>query len=571
MLRLLRIRDFALIREVEIEFGAGLNLLTGETGSGKSIIIDALGSLLGARTAADMIRTGCESAVIEGIFDVDPEGRLQSLLAGAGAAGAEELLVRREISASGRGRVHINGSLASLNLLKSLGEDLADIHGQQDQHALRDLAAHLEWLDHFGGNDGEAGEVRRHHKALKELQKRLEALQMDEQERVRRADIIRFQLEEIRCAQLRPDEKEELDRERRILVHRERLFSLASEAHAMTYESENAVIGQLKRLERILQELEAIDPGWAAHREVARDSVYKFEDLAYSLRDYTSGTEFSPEQLERIEKRLAELEKLTRKYGGSIKEALSFAERCERELDELTSSDDTARMLTQELESELRLYESVAGRLSKKRRREAARLEREVRREFRSLALEKMRLEVRFHSSLQPVAGARIPDHFGPAGIDRIEFMIMPNVGEEMKPLARIASGGELSRIMLGIKVLCGGADREKTLIFDEVDSGIGGRVAEAVGRRLHAVAQAGQVLCVTHVPQIAAFADNHFCVAKQVVGSRTETFVQLLRGKGRDEEIARMMGGEKITETTRRHARELVEAVRQSTPGDDR
>jgi DNA repair protein RecN (Recombination protein N) len=560
MLRLLRIRDFALIREVEVEFGPGLNILTGETGSGKSIIVDALGLLAGERSLADQIRSGCETAVVEGAFSVESGGRVDRLLGDAGVPFDDPLLVRREISAAGRARVYVNNNLATLALLRAIGENLADIHGQQDHHSLLDLATHLEWLDRFGRNEDAVSEVRRYHEAMRETAGRLEALETNEQERRRRIDVLQYQLDEIHRTKLRPQEKEELERERRILANRERIYALATEAYGILYESEDSTIGGLKRLQRLLQELEGIDSNWAAQKDSTGDILYKLEDLAFSLRDSTAGTDFSADQLERVEQRLAELERLTRKYGRSVEDVLLFAEGCEKELQELTSFDETSLALAQQFDSELRRYRQAAASLSEKRRQDAARLKRALGREFQSLALEKMKIEVAFCATDSNPAPGRIPPSHSATGVDRVQFLVAPNVGEELKPLARIASGGELSRVMLAIKSVCGSGEPDKTLVFDEVDAGIGGRVAEAVGRRLRDLAKTNQVLCVTHLPQIAGFADQHFCVTKQVVGSRTETFVQLLRERERVEEIARMMGGQTITEITRRHAKELLE-----------
>lgn len=559
MLRFLRIRDFALIRELEVEFGPGLNLLTGETGSGKSIIVDALGLLVGARSSPEQIRSGCESAVVEGVFSVEAGGRVRHLLEESGIPAEDSLIIRREISAGGRGRVHVNHSLATVALLRSIGENLADIHGQQDQRSLLDTATHLEWLDRFGRNEEAVAEVRRRYAAMKEAAARLEALEKGAAERRRRIEVLGFQLEEIRRVRPRAQEKDELERERRVLANRERIFALASESYGILYESEGAIVERLQRLQRLLQELEGMDERWAANREAAAEASYKLQELAFALRDYVSGMDFSPQLLERVEQRLAELERLAAKYGPGMEDVLSCAERCARELDELVALDENSEAFEREFAERRDAYLEAAGALSAKRRADAARLQRELAGEFRALALERMKLEVSFAGGDTSAPGERIPPGCGPAGTDRVQFLVSPDVGEELRPLAVIASGGELARVMLAVKSLCGSGEPGRTLVFDEVDAGIGGRVAEAVGRRLRALAETHQVLCVTHLPQIASFARLHLCVSKQIVGSRTETFVQLLNEKERVEEIARMMGGQTITEITRRHARELL------------
>ncbi len=562
MLRFLRIRDFALIRNLEVEFGEGLTVLTGETGSGKSIIVDALGLLLGARSSQEMVRTDCETAVLEGVFSSELKSVAEQLTAAGIGADEDSLMIRREISISGRGRVFINNSLATLTLLKSIGNALADIHGQQDHQALLDLSAHLKWLDRFGGNEETAQKLQVSYGQMLGIAGRLDALSMDEQERQRLLDILRFQVDEIRRAGVTSGEKENLENERSVLANREKVFALANAAYALLYENDQSITGQIGRLTRVIEELSGFDSSWAAHLDALRESQYRLEDLSYVARDYTGSLDFSPERLDQIEHRLSELARLSAKYGKSTEDVLAFADECEKRLNELISSSDTSTGLQKELDAELKRYLELAESLSARRRKQAVRLEREIRKEFRALALEKAELSVRFRPRERAGAGAhrRIPGNCGPDGIDQVEFLLAPNVGEEMKPLARIASGGELSRIMLSIRTLCRGDEVGKTLVFDEIDAGIGGRVAEVVGRRLRAVSIQNQVLCVTHLPQIAAHARSHFGVGKETVGARTETSIRLLDDEARVQELARMTGGELITETTRRHAREMLE-----------
>jgi DNA repair protein RecN (Recombination protein N) len=560
MLRLLRIRDFALIRELEIEFGEGLNLLTGETGSGKSILVDALGLILGGRSSQEMVRTHCETAVLEGVFGFGRASEIPTMLEASGIdTGEGSLLIRREISITGRNRIFINNSLATLGALKSLGEKLADIHGQQDRQSLLDLASHLEWLDRFGGNAARSSEVRDRYCKLREIAGRLDSMQMDEQERLRRVDMLQFQMGEIQRVNPQPQEKETLENERNILMHREKIFALSAEAYAVLYESDTSIVGQGKRLLRVLQDLESYDASWAPQRESLGEMLYKLEDLSLAARDYTSAMDFSPGRLDQVEQRLSDLERLLHKYGPSIEETLAHANKCRGELDALLSHSDTSRKLSEEFEVALKDYLELSGSLSHKRRGDALLLERSLREEFQALAMEKTELNVRFHHRPEDTGPGRIPARCGPNGTDHVEFLIAPNTGEDMRPLARIASGGELSRVMLAIRSLCGTGDQDKTLVFDEIDAGIGGRVAEAVGRRLRDIARTNQVLCVTHLPQIAAFGSRHFNVRKEAVGERTETFVHCLEEQERILELARMLGGEVVTETARDHARELL------------
>lgn len=569
MLLFLKIRDFALIRELEIEFDRGLNLLTGETGSGKSIIVDALGLLLGSRSSQDMIRSNCDLAVLEGIFEFDQDSSLRDLLEKAGLAGDDnEVLIRREIAASGRNRIFINNGACSLALLKPLGEMLADIHGQHDQRSLLELAAHREWLDRFGGNGALRTEVRTSYRKLRNISEQIESIHMDEQERLRRMEILQFQLDEIRSAGLRCEEKIELENEQNILRNRERIFALATEAYAILYESDTALLTQATRVEKILQELETYDSRWIEHKEALRDSFFKWEDLAYAARDYVGSVDFTPERLGRVQQRLFDIDRLEKKYGPSFQDIQSHADKCEKELAMLSSYADTSKTLSEQFSHKASEYRARAGALSEKRAKDAARLEDEIKGEFAALAMERMELTVKLVSGSDLQEDGKLPSGYGPEGVDHVEFLVAPNKGEEMRPLARIASGGELSRIMLAIKSLCGSADKGRTLVFDEVDAGIGGRVAEAVGRRLQVISGDNQVLCVTHLPQIAAFARQHYCVRKEVVAGRTETMINQLDSAQRIHEVARMLGGATITETTRKHAREMIEqAARKSRP----
>ena len=565
MLQLLRIRNFALIRELEIEFGAGLNLLTGETGSGKSILVDALGLLLGSRSSVDYVRSGCDAAVIEGIFDLRGRRKVRSLLREAGfdTPGEQRLRIRREISASGRNRIHVNQGLATLGFLKAMGGALADICGQQEQRSLLDLATHLAWLDDFGGNAELRREAGALYRRLRDAARELEKVETGEEERARRIDILRFQVEEIRRVDPRPGEREELENERALLSNRERILERAAGIYRLLYEGESPLLGGLAQLGRLLGELEALDPDWAAHRAPVEESRYRLEDLAYAARDYGSRSDFSAERLEEVHQRLQALDALARKYGASCEEVLASGSRCAGELEALESASGSAGRLREELARALDAYAALARTLSEKRRRDAAALEQRIRAEFGALAMDRMRLEVRFHPAGEGEGARGIPAGYGPRGMDRVEFWIAPNEGEEMRPLETIASGGELSRIMLAVQSLCGGARAGGTLVFDEVDAGIGGRVAEAVGRRLRDLARSNQVLCVTHLPHIAAFAHRHYRVCKESAGGRTETAVLPLDEGARVEELSRMLGGETITEKTRHYALEMLERSR--------
>ncbi len=560
MLRQLRIRNLALIRELEIEFGPGLNLLTGETGSGKSIVVDALGLLLGERSSQELIRSGCDAAVVEGFFEIEKSHAVGQILADSGfEAEDNSLLIRRELSSTGRNRIFVNNHLATLGVLKLIGGALANIHGQQEQRSLLDLSSHLRWLDFFGGNNALLENVRECYRKLRETARKLESMESSEQERLRRIDVLRFQIEEISTVNPRPTEKEDLESERDILSNHEKILALSTEAYSMLYENESSILRAMNRLEKILEELDHFDKKWSPHRESLQDNRYKLEDLAYAVRDYAAGSDFSPERLEQVNQRLYELEKLAKKYGSSCGDILEFQEKCTKELEELLAYTESNARLSDRFSQELGLYRQQADSLSAKRRKDAGNLEKEIRKEFAALAMERMEMRVHFHQSPEDKSDGRIPGFYGLDGVDHVEFLIAPNKGEEIRPLARIASGGELSRLMLSIKSLCGN-EESRTLVFDEVDSGIGGRAAESVGKRLLDLSRDNQVLCVTHLPQIAAFARHHFHVAKNIVGGRTETIVKPLDEEERVHELSRMLGGETITRTTQRHAEEMLE-----------
>ncbi|HSW39051.1 MAG TPA: DNA repair protein RecN [Acidobacteriota bacterium] len=561
MLRILRIRNLALIRKLEMEFGTGLNLLTGETGSGKSILVDALGLLLGARSSQDMIRSECDTAVIEGLFETRTCGTLEAMLLESGLESDDHtLLVRRELSLSGRNRVFINNSISTLAFLKSIGEKLADIHGQQEQRSLLDLSTHREWLDCFGGNSGLVTKVRDSYRRLREAARRLEVLRTGEQERLRRIDILRYQIDEIGRFDPHPGEDAELERERNLLANHEKILALATEAYALLYESESSALTSINRLGRILEELATYDRSWTQYLETLQESRYKLEDLSYAARNFAARSDFSPNRLEQVHQRLEAIGKLTKKYGPTIEEVLSHKKLCEKDLEDLLSAADTAERITEEFARESDAYRIIADGLSSKRKKDAETLEREIRKEFAALAMGQMELRVWFHENVDRAPDGLLPAGCGLNGRDDIEFMIAPNKGENFKPLARIASGGELSRLMLAIQSLCGSEGGDRTLVFDEVDTGIGGRAAEAVGKRLLDISGLHQVLCVTHLPQIAAFAKHHFNVCKEVTGGRTETVVKELNPSDRIKELSRMLGGEAITETTERYAMEMLE-----------
>lgn len=555
MLKLLSITNFAVVHQVTVEFGDGLNLLTGETGSGKSIVVDALGLLVGGRASADIVRTGTSAAFVEGVFQVERNDAIRDLLAAAGIELEDgEIIVRREISDRSRSRAFVNDRLATIALLKAMRPFLVDIHGQGDQQTLLDPESHVDLLDEFGGLVEKRASVAAVYAKMAEVRQELRDLQVSDAERLRDLDVLQFQAEEIERAALVEGEEEKLNNEHMILVNAEKLIQLSAEAYDALYEGEVAILRALTQVERRVESLGRYDARFQPYIEAVQNSRYTLEDLAYFLRDYGQQIDFSPERLRVVEDRLAEIDRLKRKYGPSIAEILGNLEAMRGRLAQLEGSEEVMRDLSAALAAHKKAYIKAASQLGALRRSAARQLEERVTAELAELAMEDTIFQVAFADRASDDESA-----FRATGVDEVEFLVSTNVGEEPRPLARIASGGEISRLMLALKTVSAPPEIPRTLVFDEVDVGIGGRVAEAVGQRLARLSRGNQVICVTHQAQVARFADAHFSVRKSVVGDRTETEVARLDERGKVEELARMIGGADITETARRHARELL------------
>ncbi|HEV7498731.1 MAG TPA: DNA repair protein RecN, partial [Vicinamibacteria bacterium] len=553
MLKLLKIKNIALIDEVELDLGPGLTLLTGETGAGKSILIDALGLLLGARASADLIRTGEEVAVVEAILD-SPDVR-RALERHGLPADDDEIVLRREVHASGKGRATVNGALVPISVLRELAPFVANIHGQHEPQGLLDPQTHLDLVDHHAHLDAESAAMAEPYRRLREVEAALESLRRDRREDERRREMLDYQAVEIDRAGLQTGEEEALRQEKKLQANAGRLAELSSEAHAALYEDEEAVLARLGLVYRKIEELSRIDPRFTPYVEGRAAVRAQLDDLALFLRDYRESLQVSPGRLDEIETRLALIERLKRKYGASVEDVLAFGEKCRAELREMGSPEERERALGQEREALAGRYLAAATALSRKRRTAARDLEKKVQGELALLAMERTRFQVSFTPDT-PTPSAEDTAGWNERGLETAEFLLSPNPGEDLRPLARIASGGELSRILLALKSVASLDARGKTLVFDEVDAGIGGRVAEVVGRKLRDIAQRHQVLCVTHLPQIASMADRHLVVRKQIERGRTTTHVALLDPAARVEEVARMLGGETVTDAARRHAR---------------
>jgi DNA repair protein RecN (Recombination protein N) len=559
VLKLLRISNIAVVSAVEIEFGPGLNLLTGETGAGKSILVDALGLLLGGRASADMLRTGEASGAVEGVLQTPA---LSSALEAHGIPqDGEDVIVRRDVSATGKGRASVNGALVPVSLLREILEPRVEIHGQHDHKGLLEPESHVDLLDQHAGVGRLARDVAERHRARVRLLSELEALRKDRRELMRRREMLEFQAKEIEAARLAEGEEQELRAQKAVQANATRLRALAEEAYALLYEQDGAALQGLKQVYRKLEELAGIDARFRAASDAGDGVLAPLDELARELRDYRGTIEASPGRLDEIETRLALLERLKKKYGASVQEVLAFGARCREELEKLESPEAREAQLDGELKTAAEGYKKAAVELSKLRREAGAELAERVLHELKQLALEKARFRMAFDP--EP-ARPDDPETWGERGLERGEFLLSPNPGEELRPLARIASGGELSRILLALESVASRGGDRRTLVFDEVDSGIGGRVAEVVGRRLRTLAARHQVLCVTHLPQVAALADSHFVVRKRVERGRTVTEVEQLDEEARVEELARMLAGETVTESARRHAREMMkQAVR--------
>ena len=541
MIRFLSIQNLAVIDALELELEAGLNILTGETGAGKSIVVEALGLLVGDRASPDLVRTGETRAVIQASIET-PEGR--------------EILVRREISAQGRSRAFIDDELVTSNALKELGSRLVDLHGQHEHQALLDPRSHVDVLDEHAGLSAERAAVAVAFDRWRSVRAELERVRTSEREQAARVELLAFQLGELEGATPQPDEDRELGATRQILANAERLQRLCSEGYVELYEGDEAVLARLEGLWRSLSELAALDPKFTPYLEVRESVKPQLEDLAFFLRSYGSAVEASPERLQHVEDRLALLERLKKKYGPSLSDVISRRAALEKELEAVSTAADRVAGLERELGEATGTYVSAAETLSRVRRTAAQTLAPKLERLLTELAMERSRLEVRFNEGAMPEG------EWSERGRDGVEFYFSANPGEDLRPLAKIASGGELSRVMLALKTLASTDVPGKTLIFDEVDAGIGGRVAESVGHKLSGLGAKFQVVCVTHLPQIAAYGGAHYHVSKSVRGGRTITRVDRLTGEARVEEIGRLMTGGKVLASTRANARELLAAT---------
>jgi DNA repair protein RecN (Recombination protein N) len=543
MLRFLRVRNFALIDQLEIHFEDAFNLLSGETGAGKSIVVDALGLLAGSKASSDTIRTGESRAIVEAVFEADVARELERI--GLDAEGSE-VIIRREISSDGRNRVFINNQPSTVSALRELAPSLLDIHGQHDQQTLIEPSSQLDLVDVFAGATELVARVQQLDEAIQKTEAQLAELVADHTRKVERLDLLRFQSDEIQKANPKPGETETAHQQLAVLSHATKLLDTAARGYEQLYESDASVSSVLSQTERALRDAAQYDNRLEPLAAQAESARIQIQDLAAGLRDYAARVEANPQELERVQFRLAELERLHRKYGRDL---LGHLEKVLGEMDSMGLAEAQKDKLLQQIASLREDYNKVAQMLSQKRRTASAKLEAQVVRELKSLAMPNVRFEVQW-SDVTP-GRAR--------GIDRADFLISANPGEDLRPLDKVASGGELSRIMLALRTVLVVDEHSKTLIFDEVDAGVGGKAAETVGQKLQELARRYQILCVTHLTQIAACAEHHYRIEKLVLDGRTVTRVEPLNGESRVDELVRMMSGSRVTDAARQHIREML------------
>ncbi len=559
MLLELHIKNFAIIDELNLFFSKGLNILTGETGAGKSIILNAVSLLLGDKATEEMIRSSEEEAVVEALFDLSDNPKAQEkmrerLKRVEGGAEEDSLVVRRVISKSSRGKVMMNDQLTTLGTLSEIGGELLSIYGQHEHQSLQRVETHIDLLDELGRLIEKREEFQKKFQEFISLSEEVARIKEEKEKGSRERELMRFQLKEIEDSQIQEGEEEALREERRILLHAKKLIDFATFSEDNLIGEDGSVIERIQSILHQGREAMEIDPSLSPILKNLETALIQIEECSLSMRDYLRRIEVNPLRLEEIENRLDEIQRLKRKYGSTVEEIILFKKKIDESLRSFTFNEERLSQLEDSLSTLRAEVENLARRLSLERKRVASELKRSVEKELSSLGMRRTTFEV--HLEEQPLSTK---------GIDRVEFLISPNIGEAVRPLAKIASGGELSRIMLAMKRILARVGGSQVLIFDEVDSGIGGAMAEVVGRKLKELSKIHQVICVTHLPQIACFADQHHSVRKEVRGGRTVTVVNRLEKEEVVDEIARMLGGVKITEKTRAHAREMIENARKT------
>jgi len=575
MLKSLLIKNYALIEEIEVEFESGLNIITGETGAGKSILIDALSLVLGERASSDVIRRGADKAVVEAAFGISGNKRVSSFVESQDLELSNDLILRREISAKGHNRCFINDTPVALSVLQSVGDLLVDLHGQHDHQSLLRTETHIDLLDDFGGLAGLKEEYVASYDRLTALFSFTEELQAKERQLRERKDLYEFQIQEIDALAPQRGEEDALERELKILENSEKLFEATASLHQMLYEGEQAVYDQLVLARNQLEDLARIDPAFEEMKNECASAVAIVGEVSKFIQSYNSKVEFNPERLEQIRDRLGKLALLKKKYGGSVDAIIEHRDKIGQEFALAENFEDEIKKLMEKIDEERRACSAAAQRLSAKRREHVGKVNNSVVAELAKLGISNARFDVkienrsigRSNGSSRPVrAYVKLGREFFEAtlkGIDSVEFHISTNLGEDLKPLVKVASGGEISRVMLALKSILAKSERLPLLIFDEIDVGVSGRIAVSVGKSLKSLSQFHQVVAITHLPQIAGLADTHFVVEKVEREKRTRTRLRKLELEERVREVAKLMSGTQVTEAGLRGARELMGLAR--------
>jgi len=563
MLKEIRIQKFAIIENLVVNFENGLNVLTGETGAGKSIIIDALNLLLGGRADTDSIRTGETTALVEGVFQISNKETL-AMVQEIGVESVDgELHIKRQISNSGKNRCFLNDSQITVSTLAKIGNRLVDLHGQHDHQTLLHPEIHVDLLDLFGKSKQSRDAFSKEFTEYQNQVKTLQSLNTDEKERLQREEFLGFQISEIDAANLSEEEEEELKAEKNKLRHSEKIRSALQQSQTLLSEQNGSILESLRQILKDLEPLVELDKDLESPFQRSQSAFYELEEVEDALRTHDRSLDFNPERLEEIEDRLAEINGLKRKYGNDVSEILAKRDQFSAELEQLAGNEESMRQLSADIANKEKIVSKLAIELADKREAGAKSLKQGVEKELKELHMNGVRFGVDFNYPPDPQGFVEYrKEKLKPTsiGLGTLEFLFSPNPGEELRPLAKIASGGELSRIMLALKSILNKQDTIPVMIFDEVDTGIGGRVAEKVGDKLKKVAETKQVFCITHLPQIAGMASTHYRVEKHVQGKRTRSGIRQLEFEERVEELARMSSGEKITEASLQHARELIQ-----------
>jgi len=554
MLKELNIRNLAIIDDLTVRFEKGLNVLTGETGAGKSIIVDALGLALGDRAQNDLIKAGEKEATVQAYFEIDDISELPEI----GIDVSEGIVLRRIISGSGKSRAYINDSMVTLQTLSEVGKSLVDIHSQHEHQSLLTADKQRLMLDSYGDHMPDLEQVRELYAVVQSLREEFHGLTERIKERAHRVDLLSFQINEIEAAGLKPEEKQTLEEERKILSNLSRLKELTETAYALLYEADGACAENLAKVISKLRDMQSVDPSITDTLSLAESAMPFLEDASIALRVFKDKYNLEPEHINDVQDRLEQIKRLQKKYGESVEAILDYKRTAAEELKSLEASDERLQAVEAELKKNVEMLLSVARALSEKRKMTAKKIEDLIEKTLKELAFNNTRFRIEVSQETDQEGKYKI--NFN--GIDKIDFLFSANIGEPLKPLAKIASGGELSRVMLSLKSILADVDNVPVLIFDEVDAGIGGKTADSVGRKLLRISGTHQLICITHLPQIASLADHHLRIEKRQRSTKVSVSVHELSGAERQNEIARMLSGS-VTEISRRHAEELLERTR--------